>query len=253
MATITRDGVKIYYEEHGRGGTILLTHGYSATSKMWAGQIGPLSEKYRVITWDMRGHGLSDSPTDLRLYSEAHTIDDMAAILDVCGVSAGVIAGLSLGGYMSLAFNLVYPERAAGLMLFDTGPGYKNDEARENWNGMARKRAEVIDAEGLASLGDSDEVRISNHRSAEGLANAARGMLTQVDDRIIRSLPEIAVPTLVLVGENDKPFLAATDYMALKIPGAVKEIIPDAGHASNINQPELFNRAVLSFIAGAGL
>lgn len=78
-------------------------------------------------------------------------------------------------------------------------------------------------------------------------------MLTQVDDRIIRSLPEIAVPTLVLVGENDKQFLAATDYMALKIPGAVKEIIPDAGHASNINQPELFNRAVLSFIAGAGL
>ena len=253
MATITRDGVKIYYEDHGRGGAILLTHGYSATSKMWAGQIGSLSEKYRVITWDMRGHGQSDSPTDVSLYSEVHTIDDMAAILDECGAATAVIAGLSLGGYMSLAFNLKYPERVLGLMLFDTGPGYKNGKARESWNDMARKRADVIDAKGLASLGNSEEVRISSHRSAAGLANAARGMLTQVDDRIIQSLPAINVPALILVGENDKQFLGATDYMALKIAGAVKEIIPDAGHAANINQPELFNRAVLNFIAGIGL
>jgi len=118
---------------------------------------------------------------------------------------------------------------------------------------MARKRAEAIDAKGLASLGNSDEVRISNHSSAAGLANAARGMLTQVDDRIIQSLPKITVPTLVLVGENDTQFLAATDYMALKIPDATKEIIPHAGHAANINQPELFNRAVLNFITGIGL
>ena len=153
---------------------------------------------------------------------------------------------------MSLAFNLKYPERVLGLMLFDTGPGYKNDKARESWNDMARKRAEVIDAKGLASLANSDEVNISSHRSAAGLANAARGMLTQVDDRIIRSLPEITVPALILVGENDKQFLGATDYMSLKIPNATKEIIPDAGHAANINQPELFNRAVLNFITGIG-
>ena len=220
------DGVKIYYEDHGSGAAILLTHGYSATSKMWAGQIGPLSENYRVIAWDMRGHGQSDSPSDVSLYSEAHTVDDMAAILDACGITAAVIAGLSLGGYMSLAFNLKYPERVLGLMLFDTGPGYKNDKARKDWNDMARKRAEVLETKGLASLGNSDEVRISTHRSAAGLANAARGMLAQVDDRIIQSLPNIAVPTLVLVGENDTQFLAATDYMANKIPNAAKEIIP---------------------------
>jgi pimeloyl-ACP methyl ester carboxylesterase len=250
MATITRDGVKIYFEDHGSGGAILLTHGYSATSRMWAGQIAPLSEKYRVISWDMRGHGQSDSPAQQNLYSEAHTVDDMAAILDECEVTTAVIGGLSLGGYMSLAFHLKYPQRVAGLMLFDTGPGYKNDRARESWNDMARKRAETIDARGLASLGNSDEVRVSSHKSAAGLANAARGMLTQVDDRIIQSLPEITVPTLVLVGEKDKQFLAATDYMALKIPGAAKEIIPDAGHAANIHQPETFNGLVLGFVAG---
>jgi len=252
MATITRDGVKIYYEDHGRGTAILLTHGYSATSKMWTGQIGPLSKTHRVIAWDMRGHGQSDSPVNVGLYSEEHTVDDMAAILDHCGVSAAVIGGLSLGGYMSLAFNLKYPERVSALMLFDTGPGYKNDQAREAWNDMARGRAETLETKGLASLGTGDEVRISSHRSAAGLANAARGMLTQVDDRIIQSLPGITVPTLVLVGENDKQFLAATDYMANKIPGADREIIPDAGHAANINQPESFNRAVLKFLATNG-
>jgi pimeloyl-ACP methyl ester carboxylesterase len=253
MATINRDGVKIYYEDYGKGTAILLTHGYSATTKMWAGQIGPFSEKYRVLAWDMRGHGQSDNPSDLSLYSEAHTVDDMAAILDECGIASAVIGGLSLGGYMSLAFNLKHPDRVLGLMLFDTGPGYKNDKAREGWNDTAIKRAQALETGGLASLGTGDEVRISSHRSAAGLANAARGMLTQVDDRIIRSLPKIAVPTLVLVGENDKQFLAATDYMASKIPNAAKKIIPDAGHAANINQPELFNKAVLNFMEGIGL
>ena len=250
MAFITRQGVKIYYEDHGSGDPVLLTHGYSATSRMWLGQVHSWSEQYRVITWDMRGHGQSDSPDDPALYSEEHTVDDMAAILDECGVQRAVIGGLSLGGYMSLAFNLKYVSRVRAMMLFDTGPGYKNDVAREGWNENARRRAAVFEDRGLEALGASEEVRVSSHSSAMGLAHAARGMLTQVDDRIIRSLPEIAVPVLVLVGAQDKPFLGATDYMALKIPDATKVIIADAGHAANINQPEKFNQAALSFMSG---
>lgn len=250
MAFITREGVRIYYEDHGSGEAVLLTHGYSATSKMWLGQIHSWSERYRVIAWDMRGHGRSDSPDDPSLYSEEDTVDDMAAILDECGVKRAVIGGLSLGGYMSLAFNLKYGERVRGLMLFDTGPGYKNDVAREGWNENARRRAAVFEERGLEALGRSEEVRVSSHSSAMGLAHAARGMLTQVDDRIIRSLPEIEVPVLVLAGEHDKPFLGATDYMALKIPNATKVIIAEAGHAANINQPERFNQSALAFLDG---
>ncbi len=75
MATLTRDGVKLYYEVHGdRGPVILLTHGYSATSQMWAGQVGPLSKDHRLVIWDMRGHGRSDSPDDPALYSEPATV-----------------------------------------------------------------------------------------------------------------------------------------------------------------------------------
>lgn len=248
MATIARDGVSIYYESHGSGPPVLLSHGYSATSQMWAGQVEPLGAHYRLVTWDMRGHGQTDSPADQSAYSEAHTVDDMAAILDANGIDRAVIGGLSLGGYMSLAFYLKYPERTRALMLFDTGPGYRNPKAREGWNDTAYERARRLEEQGLAALGGSAEVRVSQHRSAEGLAKAARGMLAQFDSRVIESLERITVPTLVLVGANDTPFLAATDYMANKIPGARRVVIADAGHASNIDQPGAFNAAVLDFL-----
>lgn len=249
MPTLNRDGVKIHYEVHGEGPAILLSHGYSATCRMWDGQIEAFKNRHRVIVWDMRGHGQSDYPDDQNLYSEALTVGDMKAILDACGVDRAIIGGLSLGGYMTMAFHLAHPERCRALMLFDTGPGYKKDEAREEWNSMAIARAERLEKEGLAALGPSDEVRMAQHRSADGLARAARGMLTQVDSRVINSLETIGVPTLVLVGAEDKNFLNAIDYIAKKIPGSTKVVIPEAGHAANLHQPEKFNEAMEQFIS----
>ena len=253
MATINRDGVSIYYEDHGSGPAVLLSHGYSATSRMWEGQVAAFKDRYRVVTWDMRGHGKSDSPDDPAAYSEAATCDDMAAILKELGISKAVVGGLSLGGYMSLAFNLMHREMVNALMLFDTGPGYKNAVAREGWNETSTKRAEVFEAKGLDALGGGAEVRIAQHTSAQGLAHAARGMLAQFDSRIIESLPEITVPTLVLVGDKDQPFLGATEYMANKIPGSTRAMVADAGHASNIDQPAAFNAEVEKFLAGLNL
>src|SRR5207253_2648411 len=98
--------------------------------------------------------------------------------------------------------------------------------------------------------GGSAEVQASRnaHRSAQGLAHAARGMLKQFDSRIIESLPNIKVPVLVVVGENDQPFLNSSDYMANQIPGGRKLIIANAGHGANIDQPDAFNRAVIEFL-----
>jgi pimeloyl-ACP methyl ester carboxylesterase len=197
----------------------------------------------------MRGHGQTDSPDEQSLYSEEHAVDDMAAILNECGVEKAVIGGLSLGGYMSLAFNVKFPSRVRALMLFDTGPGYNNPAGREGWNKTAERRAERFETLGLEALGPGAEVRLAQHRSAAGLARAARGMLAQVDARIIQSLPGIRVPTLVLVGENDQAFLGATDYMVAKIPGATKALIANAGHSANLDQPAAFNEAVTSFLA----
>lgn len=254
MPTLNRDGVEIYYEVHGSGPALLLTHGYSSTSHMWAGQIAPFSELYKLIVWDMRGHGRTVSPDDPSLYSEEETVADMAALLDHAGAGSAIVGGLSLGGYMSLAFHLKHPTRTRALLIIDTGPGFKNDEAREGWNVRARATADRFETEGLERLAaGSGEVRQAHHTSAKGLALAARGMLTQRDASVINSLPEIKVPSLVVVGAKDEPFLKASDYMATKIPGAKKVVIPDAGHAANIDRPEIFHDAVLSFLRETGL
>jgi pimeloyl-ACP methyl ester carboxylesterase len=249
MAKLDRDGIRIHYEIHGSGPPLLLSHGYSSTSRMWDGQVAALKDRYQVIAWDMRGHGESDYPTDQSLYSEALTVGDMKALLDLAGAKKAIVAGLSLGGYMSLAFHASHPERVRALMLFDTGPGFKKDQARAKWNETARQRADTLEANGLAALNTSDEVRLTRHRDATGLARAARGMLAQQNDRVIQSLDKVAVPTLVLVGANDTNFLAATDYMAAKIKGSTKAVIPDAGHAANLHQPARFNQAVEAFLA----
>ncbi len=230
MAALNRNGVDLYYEVHGKGPAILLSHGYSASCEMWRGQIEALSRDHTLIVWDMRGHGRSDSPGEPEAYSEAVTVADMARLLDAAGSGRAVVGGLSLGGYMSLAFRLAHPDRVSALMMFDTGPGFRKDEAREAWNARALRTAE----------------RVGNR----GLALAARGMLAQKDSRVIDSLPAIAVPSLVLVGADDTSFLASTDYMAAKIPAATKVVIANAGHVANIDQPAAFNQAVLCFLAG---
>jgi pimeloyl-ACP methyl ester carboxylesterase len=251
VPTIDRAGVSIHYETHGAGPAVLLSHGYGATMRMWDGQVAAFAERWRLILWDMRGHGQSGDPRDPSAYSQALSVADMAAVLDACAVERAIIGGLSLGGVMSLAFHLAHPERVRALMLFDTGPGFRNPETRRQWNLRAEARARQLEEKGLAEAGGGAETRLGRHRSAQGLAGAARGMLAQYDSSLIDSLPGIAVPTLVLVGADDRHFLAAADYMAGTIPGATKFVIPGAGHAANLDQPELFNRAVADFLAGA--
>jgi pimeloyl-ACP methyl ester carboxylesterase len=249
MPTVDRSGIKIHYEVHGDGPALILTHGYSSTSAMWQGQIAALSKHHKLVLWDMRGHGQSDYPEDPAAYSEALTVGDIAALLDAVGAKIAIVGGLSLGGYMSLAFYRAHPERVSALLIIDTGPGFKKDDAREAWNRRALDTAERFDREGLAVLKSATPERaVANHRDATGLARAARGMLTQRDARVIEVLPEIKIPSLVVVGADDTPFLAASDYMAAKIPSAKKVVIPSAGHAVNIDQPQAFIDAVLPFL-----
>lgn len=249
MPRINRNGVNIYYDVHGDGPPLLLTHGYSSTSAMWHGQVDALARNHRLILWDMRGHGQSDYPDDPKAYSEALTVGDMASILDAVGAKRAIIGGLSLGGYMSLAFYRTHPERARALLIIDTGPGFRKDDAREAWNARALATADRLDREGLDVLKSATRERAAaSHRNAKGLALAARGMLTQRDARVIELLPDIKVPCLIVVGADDTPFLAASDYMAAKIPGAQKIVIPAAGHAVNIDQPKAFVDAVEPFL-----
>jgi pimeloyl-ACP methyl ester carboxylesterase len=249
VPNINRDEVALYYEVHGSGPPLLLTHGYSSTSAMWQGQIEALSKHHKLILWDMRGHGRSDYPDDPAAYSEALTVADMSALLDEVGAERAIVGGLSLGGYMSLAFYRAHPQRVEALLIIDTGPGFKKDEARDAWNKRAHETGDRFEREGLGVLKSASRERSSvSHRDASGLARAAHGMLTQRDAGVIELLPNIKVPSLVVVGADDTPFLAASDYMAAKIPGAKKVVIPAAGHAVNLDAPQAFIEAVLPFL-----
>ncbi len=240
------DGVTLGYQVHNpgaRGVPLLLTHGFGATAGMWEPNIDALSADRPVIVWDQRGHGSSDAPDDMDRYSEQISVADMEAILDAAGADRAVLGGMSLGGYLSLAFHLVHPQRVAALVLVDTGPGYRNDQARDKWNAWVERRAQQLER-GEAATDFSAEVAQAVHEHPEGLPRAARGVMAQKDARVIASLDSITVPTLVIVGADDTDFLAGADYMHRHIPNSRKVVIGDAGHAANMDQPEAFNAAV---------
>jgi pimeloyl-ACP methyl ester carboxylesterase len=256
---LDRDGVRISYQVFGPpdGATpLLLTHGFSASSAMWQPNIAALAAARPVITWDLRGHGRSDAPDDLARYCAEACVADMATLLDACGIARVVAGGLSLGGYLSLEFCLAHPDRVAGLVLCDTGPGYRRDEPRQRWNDRAIAIAERLEhdpAGGLAGgLARGPAGGLAGY-SARGLARAARGMLTQRDARVINALPGITIPALVLVGGRDQDYLGAAEYMAAKLPRAVHAVIPEAGHMCNADQPGLFSQQVLAFLDQPGL
>lgn len=234
MAYLNRAGVRINHQVSGEQNNrlpVLLSHGFGASAAMWEPNIGALAAARPVITWDMRGHGGSDCPADASLYTHESCLADMAALLDAYQIQSAVLGGLSLGGYLSLAFYLAWPKRVAALMLFDTGPGFRSDKARQEWNDRALATAERLERD-----------------SQRGLALAARGILTQADGAIIDSLPSVDVPVLILVGAQDRAFLGAAEYMAAKIGGAEQHVIGGAGHMSNTDQPTEFNERVTAFL-----
>lgn len=249
MPMLTRPCGDISYHVHGSGKPLLLSHGYGATSAMFDQNLAAVPAGTQVITWDLRGHGDSESPADPACYRAANALADMAAILDMLGVDRAVLGGHSLGGYLSLDFALAFPDRVAGLVLIGTGPGFRNDEARDGWNRRAEGTAARLADQGIAALGSSSELHDGGHRDVSGLILAAKGTLVQRDAHVIDGLPAIGVPALVVVGADDTHFLAAADYMTAKIQDARKVVIPDAGHAPNIDRPEKFNAELTSFLA----
>jgi pimeloyl-ACP methyl ester carboxylesterase len=220
------DGVRIFYEESGVGSALLLSHAFRGSSVMWLEQTRALSDRYQVIVWDVRGHGRSDSPRDPALYSLETSLNDILAVMRACQVERAAIGGLSLGGLLSIAFCLAYPEKTSALLLFDTGPAPKP---------AGKDRAARAESE------------------LPGIANVRRGILESSDKAILASLGSIRVPTLVLCGALDHKFLAATDFLCSAIPGADKVILEGAAHLSNVDRPDAFNAAVTSFLDRAML
>jgi pimeloyl-ACP methyl ester carboxylesterase len=267
MATVTAsDSVKLYAEAHGEGFPLLLSPGYCQTHENFRPQVEPLVEAgARVVLWDYRGHGQSEAPEDPDAYSIEQVLDDMDRVLEWAAPGRrAVLGGLSFGGLASLHFALTRPGRVRALMLFDSGPGFKNREAQAGWEVQTGRIADRLEKMGFEGYVDGRAAPTAIGRRPDLPAAQAAGRAIRAQDPkgvarfgrrvvgpapgVIDELASIAVPALVLVGEQDTAYARAGEVMTAKLPNATHVVVPDAGHVVNIEQAEAFNRAVIEFL-----
>lgn len=250
---LERDGVRLHYAIHGTGrdhAPVLLSHGFGASGAMWDSNLEAVTDGRRALTWDMRGHALSQAPEDPEDYGVEQSVGDMLALLDLLEAPRAILAGMSLGGYLSLAFHVRHPERVQALILVDTGPGFRRQEPRAQWAAFAERTAAALEHAGLTALRRGPET--GAHSDAGGLIHAARRVMAQHDGHVIRSLDSIRVPTLVIVGADDASFRRPAEYMVERIAGARLVVLEGAGHAANIDAAPRFNAEVREFLAAHG-
>ncbi|MBD0373290.1 MAG: alpha/beta fold hydrolase [Pyrinomonadaceae bacterium] len=249
------------YTDEGRGQSVVLLHGFPFNRSMWRGQVEALSDRYRVITPDLRGFGESSAESD-EPATMHEMAEDVAALLDEIGVERFTLGGLSMGGYVAFAFYRHFPLRVRNLILADTRPQADTDEAREN----RERQAQQALSEGMqgivegmlpkllspTTLGERKEVveelrAMMLSTNPVGAAAALRGMGERPDQTHL--LPRILAPTLIIVGSEDQltPPKDA-EIMHTEIRGSRLEVIEGAGHVSNLERPSEFNRALRHFL-----
>ena len=249
-------------EDRGSGSVLLLIHGFPLNLEMWRPQIEDLSNHYRIIAVDLRGHG--HSPPTPGPYSMDLLADDCAAVLDTLGVDGPVVVcGLSMGGYVSFALYRRHPQLISALILVATRPGSDSDLAKANREKAIAETKQhgpqpVLDKmlkillapdtykskpELVKNLAD-----IIALTSTKGILSALAGMKDRPDSTIL--LGQINIPALVIHGAHDQIIaLNESESMASGVKNSRLEIIPDAGHLPNLEQPENFNSIVSDFLA----
>lgn len=262
------DGAKIFWRAAGEGPPLLLSCASFSTHLHWAGQEGELGRFARVVSWDYRGHGRSAAPEELTRYTLAQVVDDLARVHAAAACDEPAFAaGLSVGGIVSLAYARAQPSRVRGLVLCNTGPGFKNPEALAQWQDMlersaakfgevgiekylegSRARAELLGLDPDSSLA-AEARRGVLSSTVGGLQRFARGVAGPVPN-LVDVLGEIRQPALILVGEKDANFQRASHVMAAKLPHVERVELAGAGHVLNLDQPEAFVREVRRFVCG---
>lgn len=249
----------IVYDSAGNGPAVVLIHGYPFNRSMWREQVEVLKENHHVIALDLRGHGDTEVKPSATMEEMAA---DVAALLDHEKVSRATVAGLSMGGYIALAFSRMFPLRLRALVLADTRAQADTDEARQNRSVQAEK-ALSEGMEGIAdgmlpkllapqTVAERPEVvkrvrEMMVQTKPQGAAAALAGMAARQDQRTW--LSRIISPTLILVGKEDAITpVADSELMHREIGGSRLEIIEGAGHVSNLERPEEFNGALLKFL-----
>ena len=260
MSFIRVDDIQLAYEDAGLGLPVVLLHGYPFNRSLWMEQVSALSNSYRVVTPDLRGLGESDATPGAATMNRM--AQDVAALLDQLEISQAVIGGLSMGGYVALAFYKQFPSRVRALVLADTRPQADTEEGKRT----RFQQAEKALAEGMAGIADSmlpkllTPETVSKHpemvkrvrdmmlkTKPEGAAGALLGMAEREDQTPL--LARITCPTLILVGRED-PITPVQDSekMHREIAGSRLVVIDNASHVSNLERTEQFNDELVRFL-----
>jgi pimeloyl-ACP methyl ester carboxylesterase len=241
------------FVDAGNGPPLVLLHAFPLDGEMWADQLARWRDRWRVVVPDLRGFGTSPAATGDAL-AMADYAADVVRLMDLLSIDRACIGGLSMGGYVALALAERYPERLSGLILANTRAGADSEAGRAARADLAAKVEDrgsqaLIDAllAKLVSDQASSEVRdrvqrIIARQDARGALSAIRGMASRRDRNDV--LPGIRVPTMVIASTEDKLIpLAEAQALRDSIPNSVWAELP-GGHLSNVEQPELFERAV---------
>jgi pimeloyl-ACP methyl ester carboxylesterase len=260
------NGVELYYEQAGEGYPLVFSHEFAGDYRSWEAQVRYFTRRYRVITWNYRGYPPSEVPSDPAAYSEEQLVEDLHGLLRHLGIEQAHIAGLSMGGALTLKFGLAHPEACRSLVIAAAGAGATN---REQFLREGLAQAERFEQQGQAAFasyalgparlqlrqkdprGYQEFVDQLTQHSPKGAADMFRGVqlkrktIFEVGDQ----LPSLDLPALIMVGDEDEPCLDTSLFMKRKLPNAGLTVFPKSGHCINLEEPALFNQFVLDFLA----
>lgn len=261
MTSIRINDINLAYTDVGTGPPIVLIHGYPFNRSLWTEQTEALNSKYRVVAPDLRGFGESDSSEGTA--TMARMAEDVAALMDALAIEQAVIGGLSMGGYVALAFARMFPARVKALVLADTRAQADSEEGKQTRHQQAEKAL----SEGMAGIADAMLPKLLTPETVskrpelvkrvrdmmlktkpDGAAAALLGMAERDDQT--EFISSIRVPALILVGREDAITpVADSEKMQSRIEGSRLVVIENAGHVSNLEQTEQFNDALLGFLS----
>lgn len=266
MPLAKNGNIDIYYEVHGQGDWLVLSHEFAGSYKCWRPQLVDFAKESRVVVYNDRGYPPSTVPDKVDDYSQELSIADLKALMDHLGIARTYLGGFSMGGSIALNFALQYPERVRKLVLAGTGTG---SASREEFIKEFSPIADRFEREGAQTVADdylTGPTRIQLKRknpemwqqwyrdfselSGLGLANTLRGVQLRRPTmyELEPTLRKLRVPTLVIAGDEDAPAIDASRFLARTIPGAELKILPGTGHTLNLEEPAKFNATVLTFL-----
>lgn len=259
--------VDIHYAVHGRGHPLVLAHGYCASTRMWARQVGPFSARYQVIAYDARGHGLSTTPAGAGHYALEHLVGDLHALLDHLGIERAHVAGHSMGGATAAAFAARHPERIGAALVCNIDAGHQPADAdaeRANaeayrWKLAHARERGLVDlarrqiAEGVAPpFVTEDEREIEDYvdRYARQPLNGYLGVGEALPWRapwLAEAAASLTGPVAIVAGTED-PMHRGAEALHARLPQSRLVSIAGAPHDSVNARPAAFNRAVLEYL-----